>query len=143
MKLPESSKMTFLLKISEVDFVRCLTLIKPAIESVSAGPFGKISFFEIYTALAFFYFADQKVDFAVVDVGLGGRLDATNIVDPVISVITQISLEHTKILGETLKEIAEEKAEIIKANRPVIIAPQPNQVQSVFEKTAVDRASSV
>jgi len=129
--------------ISEVDFVRCLTLIKPAIESVSAGPFGKISFFEIYTALAFFYFADQKVDFAVVEVGLGGRLDATNIVDPVISVITQISLEHTKILGETLKEIAEEKAEIIKANRPVIIAPQPIQVQSVFEKTAVDRASSV
>ena len=70
--------------ISKADFARCLTLIKPAIESISTKSFGKVSFFEIYTALAFFYFADQQVDFAVVEVGLGGRLDATNIVDPII-----------------------------------------------------------
>ena len=128
--------------ISEADFSRCLAVIKPAIESVSANSFGKVSFFEIYTALAFFYFADQEVDFAVVEVGLGGRLDATNVVDPIISVITQISLEHTGILGETLEEIAEEKAEIIKVSCPVVIAPQPVQAQSVFEKTAANRAAT-
>ena len=128
--------------ISEADFSRCLTLIKPAIESVSTNTFGEISFFEIYTALAFFYFADQQVDFAVVEVGLGGRLDATNIVDPIISVITQISLEHTRILGETLKEIAGEKAGVIKTNRSVVIAPQPMQVQSVFEKTSANRGAA-
>ena len=128
--------------ISKADFARCLTLIKPAIESISTNSFGKVSFFEIYTALAFFYFADQQVDFAVVEVGLGGRLDATNVVDPIVSVITQVSLEHTRVLGETLKEIAEEKAEIIKANRPVVIAPQPIQVRPVFEKTAADRAAA-
>ena len=128
--------------ISKADFARCLTLIKSAIESISTKSFGKVSFFEIYTALAFFYFADQQVDFAVVEVGLGGLLDATNIVDPIISVVTQVSLEHTRILGETLKEIAEEKAEIIKANRPVVIAPQPIQVRPVFEKTAADRAAA-
>lgn len=81
------------------------------------------TFFEITTALAFAYFAEQKVDFAVLEAGLGGRLDATNIVTPEISVITSISYEHTEYLGHTLEEITLEKAGIIKPNIPIVIGP--------------------
>ena len=79
------------------------------------------------------------VDFAVVEVGLGGRLDATNVVDPLVSVITPISLEHTAILGDTHEAIAKEKAEIIKPNRPVVLAPQLSEAQAVFEAVAAAR----
>ena len=120
-------------------FADYMNRLKPEIESVAeVEEIGAVSFFEIYTTLAFCYFADEDVDFAVVEVGLGGRLDATNIVDPLVSVITQISLEHTGILGNTLEAIAKEKAEIIKLNRPVVLAPQSAEAQSVFEVVAVD-----
>ena len=79
------------------------------------------SFFELTTALAFKYFAEQKVDYAVIEVGLGGRLDCTNIINPVLSVITNISLDHTQFLGDTLAKIATEKAGIIKHAVPVFI----------------------
>ncbi len=79
------------------------------------------SFFELATALAFKYFEEQQVDIAVIEVGLGGRLDCTNIITPLLSVITNISLEHTQFLGDTLEKIAGEKAGIIKPNVPVII----------------------
>ena len=91
-------------------------------------------FFEIYTALAFTYFADKGTDFAVIEVGLGGRLDATNVVTPVATVMTPIGLEHTEILGETYAEIAKEKAEIIKPECPLALAPQHPEAQTVFEK---------
>ena len=118
--------------------------LKPEIEAVSGiDGIGDVSFFEIYTALAFTYFADEGVDFAVVEVGLGGRLDATNIVNPLVSVITQISLEHTTILGNTHEAIAKEKAEIIKPNRPVVLAPQSEEAQSVFEVVAADRNAPI
>ena len=94
---------------------------------------GSISFFEIYTALAFCYFADNAVDFAVIEVGLGGRLDATNVVQPIVTVITPVSLEHTAILGDSLEAIAREKAEIIKLGCPLVLAPQQSEAQSVFE----------
>lgn len=81
------------------------------------------TFFEITTALAFLYFAKQRVDFAVLETGLGGRLDATNIVTPLLSIITSISLEHVEQLGETIDAIASEKAGIIKPNIPVLIGP--------------------
>lgn len=81
------------------------------------------SFFEITTAAGFFYFADQNVDYAVIETGLGGRHDATNVITPVLSVITSISLEHTEVLGNTLEEIAFEKAGIIKPSVPVVIGP--------------------
>ena len=120
--------------ISAAAFADCVNRLTPEIEAVSGiDGIGDVSFFEIYTALAFTYFADQGVDFAVVEVGLGGRLDATNIVNPLVSVITQISLEHTTILGNTHEAIAKEKAEIIKPNRPVVLAPQSEEAQSVLK----------
>ncbi|MGZ3732715.1 MAG: bifunctional folylpolyglutamate synthase/dihydrofolate synthase, partial [Parachlamydiaceae bacterium] len=82
-----------------------------------------VTFFEVTTLLAFRYFAEQQVDVAVIEVGLGGRLDSTNIITPILSVITSLSLEHTAILGNTLPEIAREKAGIIKPNIPVVIGP--------------------
>lgn len=81
------------------------------------------NFFEIMTILAFIYFAEKKVDFAIVETGLGGRLDATNIVTPLLSIITSISFDHTDILGDTLEKIASEKAGIIKKNVDVLIGP--------------------
>lgn len=84
----------------------------------------QVSFFEITTLLAFCYYAAQKVDIAVIETGLGGRLDSTNIITPMLSVITSISLDHTSILGTTIDEIAKEKAGIIKARVPVVIGPR-------------------
>lgn len=84
------------------------------------------SFFEITTALAFHYFAQEQVDIAVIEVGMGGRLDSTNIVDPVVTAITSISLDHTQFLGDTLELIAKEKAGIIKENIPVVIGEIPS-----------------
>ena len=126
--------------ISEIEFAQYVDRLKPSIEAMTElESIGRVSFFEIYTALAFTYFADNAVDFAVVEVGLGGRLDATNVVDPLVSVITPISLEHTAILGDTHEAIAIEKAEIIKPNRPVVLAPQVSEAQAVFETVATDR----
>ena len=125
--------------ISETDVARYIEKLKPAIESVSDSEFGRVSFFEIYTALAFSYFADKATDFAVIEVGLGGRLDATNVVSPVTTVITPIGLEHTAILGETYTEIAKEKAEIIKLGCPLALAPQHPEARAVFEKVAGER----
>ena len=126
--------------ISEEEFARSVDRLKPSIEAMGElKSVGRVSFFEIYTALAFSYFADNAVDFAVIEVGLGGRLDATNVVDPLVSVITPISLEHTAILGDTHEAIAKEKAEIIKPNRPVVLAPQLPEAQAVFEAVAADR----
>ncbi|MFC2137119.1 bifunctional folylpolyglutamate synthase/dihydrofolate synthase [Bacteroidota bacterium] len=94
------------------------------------------SFFEITVAMAFYYFAKENVDFAVVEVGLGGRLDSTNIITPVFSVITNISLDHTELLGNTKELIAKEKAGIIKNNVPVIIGQIDPIVDKVFEDKA-------
>ena len=95
------------------------------------------SFFELATALAFKYFEEQKVDFAVIEVGLGGRLDCTNIITPVLSVITNISFDHVQFLGDTLPKIASEKAGIIKPGIPVCIGENINEeVKAVFENKA-------
>ncbi len=90
------------------------------------------SFFELTTALAFLYFAEQKVDIAVIEVGLGGRLDCTNIITPLLSVITNISLDHTQFLGDTLAKIAAEKAGIIKPGVPVIVGEAVKETAPVF-----------
>ena len=130
--------------ISEEEFARSVDRLKPSIEAMGElKSVGRVSFFEIYTALAFSYFADNAVDFAVIEVGLGGRLDATNVVDPLVSVITPISLEHTAILGDTHEAIAKEKSEIIKPNRPVVLAPQIPEAQAVFEDVAADRDAPI
>ena len=92
----------------------------------------KLSFFEMTVGLAFDYFASEKVDIAIIEVGLGGRLDSTNIITPEISVITNIGLDHTQFLGETLPEIAFEKAGIIKNKIPVVIGEEQKEVKNVF-----------
>lgn len=97
----------------------------------------KLSFFEITVGMAFAYFALEKVDYAIIEVGLGGRLDATNIIDPVLSVITTIGLDHTNILGNTLAKIAAEKAGIIKANIPVIVGNRQAETCPVFQQIAI------
>ena len=129
--------------ISKADVACYIEKLKPAIETVSTSEFGRVSFFEIYTALAFSYFADKATDFAVIEVGLGGRLDATNVVTPVATVITPIGLEHTAILGETYTEIAGEKAEIIKQKCPLALAPQHPEARTVFEKVASERNAPI
>lgn len=94
------------------------------------------SFFELTTAMAFDYFAKQAVDYAVIEVGLGGRLDCTNIITPVLSVITNISYDHTAFLGDTLPQIATEKAGIIKDGVPVVIGETTAETRKVFEAAA-------
>ncbi len=96
------------------------------------------SFFEITVAMAFDYFSKQKVDVAVIEVGLGGRFDSTNVITPVISLITSIGLDHTDMLGETLPEIAFEKAGIIKRNISVVISETQHEISKVFESKAVE-----
>ena len=94
------------------------------------------SFFELTTAMAFRYFADCHVDVAVVEVGLGGRLDCTNLISPDLSVITNISFDHTQFLGHTLAAIAREKAGIIKPHTPVVVGEVLPETRSVFEQQA-------
>ena len=101
------------------------------------------SFFEMLTAIAFEYFARAKVDIAVLEVGMGGRLDATNVVEPLVSVITDISLDHQKFLGDTLTEIAREKAGIIRADRPVVTLPQTPEANDVLGNTILDLGARV
>lgn len=99
------------------------------------------SFFEITTAMAFDYFAKQRVDIAIIEVGMGGRLDATNLINPLLSVITNISYDHQAFLGDTLEKIAAEKAGIIKPHTPVIISEtQPNLINVFVEKAQAQQA---
>lgn len=95
-----------------------------------------LSFFEMSVAMAFQYFAEEQPDIAIIETGLGGRLDSTNIITPELSIITNIGFDHTHILGHTLPEIAFEKAGIIKANRPVVIGEKQPLTTSVFQKKA-------
>lgn len=116
-----------------VDFVEEFKNDKFIIQNSEVG----FSFFELATALAFKYFEEQKVDFAVIEVGLGGRLDCTNIITPVLSVITNISFDHVQFLGDTLPKIASEKAGIIKAGVPVVIGEAgDSDVRAVFGNKA-------
>lgn len=102
-----------------------------------------LSFFELTTALAFKYFAEQKVDIAIIEVGLGGRLDCTNIITPILSVITNISLDHTQFLGNSLAEIAGEKAGIIKQGVPTIIGEAVPETRVVFQSKAQKKDSVI
>ena len=101
------------------------------------------SFFEITVAMAFRYFADEKVDVAVIETGLGGRLDSTNIITPVCSVITNIGLDHTRFLGNTIEHIAREKAGIIKPGIPVVIGRYQEETAPVFRKTAAHNRAEI
>jgi dihydrofolate synthase/folylpolyglutamate synthase len=102
-----------------------------------------MSFFEMSVGLAFDYFTKEKIDIAIIEVGMGGRLDATNIITPLVSVITNIGLDHTQFLGNTLTAIAAEKAGIIKSNIPVVIGEYTSETQPVFLATAKANQSPV
>lgn len=117
-----------------VDFV---TRIKPHIERIQP------SFFEITVAMAFDYFASQQVDIAIIETGLGGRLDSTNVITPILSVITNISWDHMDLLGNTLPAIAAEKAGIIKNHIPVVISETQPEVESVFTSKASETKSKI
>lgn len=121
-------------RISESEVVAGVEMMKPSIDQVPG-----ITWFELVTALAFIHFGQQNIDVAVVEVGLGGRLDATNILTPLVSVITSISYDHTYLLGDTLAEIAGEKAGIIKPGVPVISASQKPEALAKIEAVAVER----
>lgn len=97
------------------------------------------SFFELTTALAFLYFAEQQIDIAIIEVGLGGRLDCTNIITPLLTVITNISFDHTQFLGDTLVKIAAEKAGIIKENVPCVVGEYTDETRPVFESVALEK----
>jgi len=121
--------------ISRQELADLVRTFQPAIEKYNRNcAYGPLSFFEACTALAFVYFKEQGVDFAVLETGLGGRLDATNVVEPLICAITPISYEHTQILGNTLQEIAAEKTGIIKPGAVVISAPQEKEAASVIKQ---------
>ncbi len=103
----------------------------------------KLTFFELTTAIAFWYFKQINVDLAIIETGLGGRLDATNVIDPLVSVITSVGYDHTDILGDTLEKIAAEKAGIIKKNRPVVLGRLQNDALNVIESIAIKENSEV
>lgn len=111
--------------ISEADFAALVTKLKPIVEKVNKeAAYGELTTFEILTAVVFAYFKNSQVDFQILEVGLGGRLDATNVAKADICVITSLSLDHTEILGDTIAKIAAEKAGIIKPGCTVVSAPQ-------------------
>jgi len=118
--------------ISEEEVIRFTEENKPQFEQIEP------SFFEMTVAMAFHYFREQEVDIAVIETGMGGRLDSTNIITPILSVITNIGHDHQQFLGDTLAKIAVEKAGIIKPNVPVIIGEQQDETTSVFDKKAND-----
>src|SRR5436190_9175849 len=120
-------------EISEKFIIAFTEKIKPLIEEIEP------SFFEITVAMAFDYFAEQKVDIAVVEVGLGGRFDSTNIITPELSVITNIGWDHMNILGDSLEKIAFEKGGIIKSKVPVVIGETIPETRSIFEKIASEK----
>jgi len=128
-------------RISEDDLVSLVNKVKPIVNQMVKNNKDP-TFFEIITAMAFHYFSCKNVDFAIIEVGLGGRYDATNIVDSTIIIITNVSLEHQNILGKNIKDIAFEKAGLIKKNIPVITAAKGDSL-NIIEKVAKKRDLSI
>ena len=128
--------------ISERGFARLVEDLWPAVERITAdGDIGVVSVFELETAMAFYHFTKENADISVIEVGLGGRLDSTNIITPLVSVITPISLDHVAVLGDTIEKIASEKAGIIKPGVPVVTSSQETAALAVIRSTA-DAAGS-
>jgi dihydrofolate synthase/folylpolyglutamate synthase len=125
--------------ISKVDLSDVITEVSKAVERVVEQGYSNPTEFEIITCAGFLYFYKNNVDFAVVEVGIGGRLDSTNVITPILSIITSISLDHTQILGDTLREIAYEKAGVIKEGIPVVMFPQQKQSEEVIESTCSEK----
>jgi dihydrofolate synthase/folylpolyglutamate synthase len=122
--------------ISQETVIQYVEKFKPIIEEL------KPSFFELTTAMAFDYFAKQEVDIAVIEVGMGGRLDCTNVIRPEVSVITQIGLDHQQFLGDTLEAITKEKAGIIKENVPIVSSVKENELRLIIKEVAESKNAS-
>lgn len=129
--------------ISREDFARWMTAIRPHVEALEATEHGPTTEFELKTAIGLCYFAEQSVDYVVLEVGLGGRLDATNVIPkPLVTVITNIGLDHTELLGETLGEIAAEKAGIIKPGIPCVTGVPPgSEAGEVIARICAERGA--
>ena len=125
--------------ITEGELIALVERLKPEVEIVNQeATYGELTTFELLTALGFAHFKLKGVDFQVVEVGLGGRLDATNVIQPEVGIITSISLDHTDVLGNSLAEIAREKAGIIKPGSMVVTSPQLDEVAQVIEKACLN-----
>jgi dihydrofolate synthase/folylpolyglutamate synthase len=118
-------------EISTTDVVRVVDIMRPHVDVIQ-----NLTVYEILTALGFLYFAQKEVECAAIEVGLGGRLDATNVLTPVVSVITSLSYDHMHLLGESLSDIAREKAGIIKPGVPIVTAPQQYEAERIVEQVA-------
>jgi dihydrofolate synthase/folylpolyglutamate synthase len=123
-------------EISEEAVVELMEDLRPHVDKIPG-----LTMFEVLTALGFLHFARQGVDCAVIEVGLGGRLDATNVLTPLVSVITSLSYDHMNVLGDSLSDIAREKAGIIKSGVPLVLAPQQYEAQRVVEEIAAERGA--
>ena len=121
--------------ITDEEIISFMKHVEPAINEI------KSTFFEVTTAMAFYHFNDNDVDVAIIETGLGGRLDSTNVVNPSLTVMTPISLDHRDILGSTIEKIAKEKAGIIKRGVPLITANQVNNVSKILEKRTREKES--
>ncbi len=132
-------------RISEQKVVELAQRVREAYQRVSPDGSGALNptFFEVTTAIAFTYFAEEGVDIAVIEVGMGGKLDSTNVITPLVSVITNIDIEHTEYLGDTLSQIAGEKAGIIKPGVPVVTGVVQQEVVTVIEREAGAQGSTV
>lgn len=123
--------------IGKNEVLEFVNLVQPAIATIQP------SFFELTVAMAFYHFEKAKVDYAVIETGLGGRLDSTNVIKPILSVITNIGFDHTEMLGDTLAKIATEKAGIIKSDTPVIIGYSQPDTIPVFQQTANEKRAQI
>lgn len=131
------------LPIAGEELLNYLDQTEAHIEKMLAEGYDHPTEFEILTAIAFLYFRDKKVDLAVIEVGMGGLYDSTNVITPLVSVITSIGLDHVAFLGNTLKEVAGNKAGIIKANVPVVIGDLPGEAQAVITETAQQKSARI
>ncbi|NOQ18160.1 MAG: bifunctional folylpolyglutamate synthase/dihydrofolate synthase, partial [Dehalococcoidales bacterium] len=126
--------------ITEEEFTSIVKGLKPEVQRVNQeGAYGELTTFELLTAVAFTYFKLKGIDFQVLEVGMGGKFDATNVIQPEVSVITSISLDHMEVLGDSLAKIAKEKAGIIKPNGTVVLSPQSDEVVSVIAAVCRDQ----
>lgn len=125
--------------VSDAELTALVERLKPEVEVVNQkANYGKLTTFELLTVLAFAYFKLKGVDFQVLEVGLGGKFDATNVIQPEVCIITSISFDHTEVLGSSLVEIATEKAAIIKPGCVVVTSPQPDEAARVIEETCLN-----
>jgi dihydrofolate synthase/folylpolyglutamate synthase len=130
--------------ISEAELARLVTKLKPQVEVLNErATYGKLTTFEFLTALAFTYFGQKGAKFQVLEVGLGGKFDATSVINPLVCIITPISFDHMDVLGDTLEEIAAEKCGIIKPDSIVVISPQPAEAAEVIRQTCRERGAQL